>query len=239
MSDRAGVLTQLARVLAQSQGTQSLPLRLCHACIDILEVRGGAITLAYTAPERVTLCATDETASRLEDLQDVLGQGPGLDAYRSGRLVTADLTGPTSDSWPIFADAAFRAVGAVLISAVPIRPDTNVLGVLTVYQPPSPAAASRDLDVAQFLADAVGAALLRDPASQSELSEGPWATRMEIHQATGMVIGQLSVTANDALALLRAHAFAEAASLAEIAKQVIQRRLDFAQIDLGDRSAPS
>ncbi len=32
-------------------------------------------SLAFTRPERVILCATDDTAARLEDLQDVLGEG--------------------------------------------------------------------------------------------------------------------------------------------------------------------
>jgi len=229
MTDQAGVLAQLARVFARVRGTDSLPMGLCHACADMLEVRGGAITLAYTTPERVTLCATDHTATRLEDLQDVLGQGPGLDAYLTGRPVTAYLGGKTAQRWPMFSNAALQEVGAVVMYALPIRPHTSVLGVLTLYHL-EPAPPPRDLGVAQFLADAVGTALLHDPASQIELSEGPWAARMEIHQATGMVIGQLRINAGDALALLRAHAFAEGASLITIARDVLGRRIDFARL---------
>ena len=42
-----------------------------------------------------------------------------------------------------------------------------------------------------------------------------------------MVIAQLGVEADDALALLRAHAFANASSLLEVAADVVERRLNF------------
>ena len=52
----------------------------------LLECDGGAITLAYTLVERVTLCATDDTALIIEETQDVVGQGPGHDAFSTGHL---------------------------------------------------------------------------------------------------------------------------------------------------------
>ena len=38
---------------------------------------------------------------------------------------------------------------------------------------------------------------------------GAWSSRAGIHQATGMVIAQLGISPDDALAVLRAHAYAE------------------------------
>ncbi|MEU0094833.1 ANTAR domain-containing protein [Kribbella sp. NPDC006257] len=52
-----------------------------------------------------------------------------------------------------------------------------------------------------------------------------WSARAEVHQATGMVVAQLHMPANDALAILRAHAYDT--TLAEIAHQVVIRQLDF------------
>lgn len=51
--------------------------------------------------------------------------------------------------------------------------------------------------------------------------------RAEIHQATGMVIAQLALTAVDALARLRAHAFASNRRLDDVAHDVIEQRLVF------------
>jgi hypothetical protein len=203
-------------------------MRLCQACAEILDADGGAITLAYTASERVTLCTTDELAARLEDLQDVLGQGPGPDAYTSGDIVVATLNGEDpAGPWLMLEDSAQAALGVVpTMYAFPIRPENDVLGVLTLYQV-SPRPLAQDLSSAQFLADALGAALLRDPDSQTELAPGPWATRAQVHQATGIVVAQLKIGPDDALALLRAHAYAHDTTLDGIATEVLQRRLDF------------
>ncbi|WP_246486320.1 ANTAR domain-containing protein [Kribbella qitaiheensis] len=87
-------------------------------------------------------------------------------------------------------------------------------------------------DTAQFLANSVGVALLRDP-SQGDGVEGAgaWSSRSRIHQATGMVIAQLRLSADDALAILRAHAYANDTNLADIADQVVGRRLHFLEGD--------
>gem|GEM_PF-5575311 len=51
-------------------------------------------------PMWVSDCATDEIAARLEDLQDVLGEEPGADAYTTGRMVRAALDERASRRWP-------------------------------------------------------------------------------------------------------------------------------------------
>ncbi len=232
MTDKAEVLARLARELAVRDRQLPLPLRLCHACADILDTDGGAITLAYTHSERVTLCATDATAARLEDLQEILGQGPGADAFTSGEAVIATLDQQDPEGrWAMFVDAAHAALGfAATMFALPIRPETEVLGVLTLYQV-TPRPLAQDTSAAQFLADALGAALIRDPDSQTELSPGPWGARAQIHQATGMVVAQLKFSLDDALALLRAHAFALDTTLEAVAAEVVSRRLDFSDTD--------
>lgn len=83
---------------------------------------------------------------------------------------------------------------------------------MTLYSAPSRVLAEEDV-VAQLLSDSVGVALLRDEASTSVEGPSSWASRATVHQATGMVIAQLGVSAEDALAVLRAHAFAGDRSL--------------------------
>lgn len=227
---KAAVLAQLARVVASEGSSRPLPLRLCQASTSILGADGAALTLSYTDPARLTVCATDDIAARLEDLQDVLGEGPGPDAYRTGRMVRTALDTDAPKWWPDFATAALSAVGPATISALPIRPGLDVLGVLTVYQLPA-RPLEREPTVAQFLADAVGAALLRDGGLTEDGGSSPWSARAHVDQATGMIVAQLGVSPEDAVALLRAHAYADGASMAEIAMEVIERRLDFSLRD--------
>ena len=141
-------------------------------------------------------------------------------------MVRAALGERAARRWPAFAAAAQAEVGAAAISAIPIQPGIDVLGVLTLYQLPARPLA-KEPTVAQFVADTLGAALLRDGGLQEDLGNGPWSAQAQVHQAAGMVIAQLGVSPEDALALLKAHAYADGSSMAVVARSVVERRLDF------------
>jgi len=53
--------------------------------------------------------------------------------------------------------------------------------------------------------------------------------QVEIHPATGMVVAQLQISATDALARLRAHAFVHQRLLIDVCRDVVARRLVFTQ----------
>ena len=230
MDERSGILANLSRVIATHGTGKPLMSRLCQASVALLQVDGCALTLAYNEPQRVTLCATDPTAEELEDLQDVLSEGPGPDAYETGRPVVVEMGGDDVERWPLFAESARRTIERGSIYAFPIHPGNEVLGVLTFYQQVT-RPLGRTMTISQFLADAIGAAILREPDLDSELAEQSWSSRARVHQATGMVVAQLGITVDDALALLRAHAYAHDEHLVEIAEDVVGRRLDFRVTD--------
>lgn len=84
---------------------------------------------------------------------------------------------------------------------------------------------------AMYLCDAVGSALLHDPGAHGGGQPGQaWSNRAQVHQATGMVVAELGVTVDDALALLRAHAFSADTDLEEIADRVVGRELRFSEV---------
>ena len=194
----------------------------------MLHVAGVSITIEAATPNRVTLAVTDQISAELEQLQDVLQQGPCWDAYVFGAAQTTGLTESDDARWPQFCPAARSAVGPRTVFGLPMRPQGQVLGVISVHQPARDRELSGGLEAALFLADAIGAALLLDPHQYDPHGRfGPWSSRASVHQATGMVVAQLRVSADDALAILRAHAYADDTTLDEIAAQVIERRLDF------------
>ena len=53
--------------------------------------------------------------------------------------------------------------------------------------------------------------------------------RAEIHQATGIVLAQLGVSAPQALARMRGYAFVEQRLLIDVARDVVSRRLQFTE----------
>ena len=234
MEDRATLMSNLARAMARQDPSASLAGRLCSSAVALLGGEGASITLTYSGHERVTLCSSDDTAARLADLQEVFGQGPSWEAFESGEAqLWLSRDASSEQQWPALAHEVRAGLGSLGISALPIRPDHDVLGVLTCHYATG-TALLLDQGNAQFLADAIGAALLRDPETTAADASGPWTARAQIHQATGMVVAQLHVGLEDAVALLRAHAFAADRTLADIAESVVDRALDFREHDTTD-----
>lgn len=230
MTDVNQLLAGLAQNLAIG-AAQGLPLpdRLCRAASSALGCDGGAITLAYTHVERVTLSTTDEVALMLEQIQDVVGQGPGPDAFTGGVYCRYDLlpTAGKDPRWPLLESESLTALAPLVVHAIPMGGGGKepVVGVLTLHQ----LGRDRDIDVsgALVVARVVMAALVGDAHSMCDTSEGPWSERAQVHQATGMVVAQLGLPEADVLALLRAHAFSHDQSLARTARSVIERQLEF------------
>jgi hypothetical protein len=232
--DRPQVLLRLVHSLARLDALDPLPHRLCRAVVDVSSARDGAMSLGVTATERTLLCASSEYAARFEDAQDLAQEGPALEVLSSGLAVVSHDGVETRRRWPGLVGALGDEEGA-LVRSLPMRPGSSLVGVMTVHHVPSSAAPSFDVSDLQFLADAVGAALVGDQTAQHDPSR-MWSERDRISQATGMVVVQLALGPDDALAVLRAHAFAQAVSLAEISRRVIARELDF-RTGLGEGGA--
>ncbi|MCA5893998.1 GAF and ANTAR domain-containing protein [Isoptericola sp. NEAU-Y5] len=211
------LLSLLARSLAKVDTDRPLAMRLCEACVDILRAQGGALTVSAVPGERLAV-STPGAFEQLEPLQEVLGEGPVHQAMSEDRLVVMHVDGVTDD-YPVFSQLAGTVGGQVMLYAVPMRAGGRVVGVFSLYVTADPQ--DRSSEDLQFLADAVGASLLGDADSLD------WSERAQIHQATGMVTAQLRVPPEDALAVLRAHAFARSTSLLSVALDVLERRLTF------------
>jgi len=77
-------------------------MRLCRAATHLLRLDGGAITVGWATPARATICATDPVAARLNDLQEVVGDGPSYEADRT-QMTTEASANAIRRRWPLFA----------------------------------------------------------------------------------------------------------------------------------------
>ena len=238
MADDRSLLARLTQILAVRPDPAPLADRLLAALVHTLDMDGGAITLGFAPTQRTTLCVTDERADLIEDLQDVLREGPGLDAYRTAASVVLDRSEQQA-RWPMLMQGLHSHLPRARLAAIPMRPESDVLGVIDVYQTEE-RVLGFEIGEAQLLVNAVGVAVI----GHVEGDEGPdvadavWAVRDQISQATGMVVAQLQLRPDDALALLRAHAFAHSVSLADVAALVLRRQLDFRK-DEDDQGRPT
>jgi len=218
------VLFQLTRALAATTAGLSMPTRLCAAFADVAGVDGAALSMAYAPAERSVLSATDELAELIEDAEEVLREGPSIEACRLRRAVVSD-EDDIGTRWPLLAEHfGARAMNPRLL-AFPMMPHSELIGVLSAYQLIGRPLPLRTEET-QFLADAIGVALLGDLAPDSYLDER-WSIRDVISQATGMVVAQLALSPSDAMAVLRAHAFAEGVTVSDVSRRIVDRSLTF------------
>ncbi|CUR58835.1 putative ANTAR domain protein [metagenome] len=234
LAERGRLLSELAATLATLPTERAQTWRLGEAMRLMLGADGVAITLEYLSDNRVTLCASDEVATALESVQEVLGQGPGFAAAMDDVLVVADLDGDADQRWPMLAQALESRYGPLRVYAVPVHAHGGMRGVATLHIGRQRWLSEPD-DRVTFLVNAVGAALVADAAEHPEghLQSGEgWSSRSLVHQATGMVMAQVRVTPEDALALLRGHAYALATDVDDVARRVVGRSVNFSNFDV-------
>jgi hypothetical protein len=213
--------------------------RICQACVAGLDVDGAVISVLTATVSRETLWATDPTAELLEELQFTLNEGACMEAAVTGTpVLVADLHRSTNArSWPIFAAAVAEQTDVRALFAFPLQWGTANLGVLDLYRTTSGALSTAQRRDAISASEAAALMLLgvrTDPGHTDADGEGggSWldhahSSRAEIHQATGIVLAQLGVNPEVALARMRGYAFAEQRLLIDVARDVVSRRLKF------------
>ncbi len=201
--------------------------------VDLFDVTGASIATLGPLLGSETLAATDAVAARLDEVQFDLGEGPCWDAMRTAHPVAARDVRESYSRWPAFADAVSKDRVRSLV-ALPLRVGPLEIGAVDMYS-----AEESELDPvrtrqAGALAEAVGQQVLRAAiAGSAEAAESAAPnvfSRRVIHQATGMVLAQLDLAPADAVLVLRGHAFASGLPLIEVARQVVERTLDFSTL---------
>ncbi len=231
MLELGAVTRALLTIARDTKDERVLAAEICRACVEGLDIDGAAISLLTADPLRETVFASDATADLLEDLQFSLGEGACMDAAVSRRpVLVADMNDPVQTvRWPVYAAAVVEQVGVRAVFALPLQWGAIDVGVLDLYRRTPGALSATQIRDALNAADAATLILLglRSVSGAEQSWDLSWGGRAEIHQATGMVVAQLGISAADALARLRAHAFAEQRLLGEVARDVVARRLRF------------
>jgi hypothetical protein len=139
-------------------------------------------------------------------LQMELGEGPCLQAHASGI--------------------------PVLLFSLPLTAGPGGIGTFDLCRDRPGMLSDEHLADALVAADIVRDAVLYQPYAAggpglAELLDTGGPDRIVIHQATGMIAAQLDDTVANALARLRAVAFADGRPVYDIAQDVVQRRVRF------------
>jgi len=204
--------------------------RLCGVCAGIVGVNGAGVMLMSGDIPRGSLCTTDEVSQLIEELQYTLGEGPCVDAYQQDKVVAEpDLADPVTRRWPAFTPPALQA-GVRAIFGFPLRVGTVHLGALNLYRDlPGPLTGDQHADAlvvadvaARWVLEAQAGAPVDMVAEELEVSAD---FHFAVHNAAGIVSVQEGISVTEALIRLRAFAFSSDRLLADVAQDVISRRL--------------
>ena len=211
---------------------------VCAVAVSSAQVSGAWVVAASSRGPDFVMCVTDQVSEQLAELQQMLGEGPCHDVLAAAApVLAADLQDQESSRrWPAFAPEA-RRIGASAVFAFPLVIGAIQAGVIGLYRSSPGPLSSLQLGDCLLLADTATVLLLDgvDGNGTSAASgDGTWpgwqspdlaVHRVEIDQATGMLTVQLGVTAGEAFARLRAYAYAQDRRLADVAGDIVARRL--------------
>ncbi|WP_218920599.1 GAF and ANTAR domain-containing protein [Lentzea guizhouensis] len=204
----------------QASNPDALP-RFVRTCMDPLQMDGAFVSLIDGPRFQTSLYASD-VAAHIESVQFSLGEGPCFEAFATCSPVLApDLAHASAPGWSAFAAAmAGRPIGAIF--AFPLRADAIGIGVIGFYCRRARPFSDDELAIALEVADLMTVVLLGPQLGSGDSSRGVLAPdHAQLHKATGMLVATVGVSAAEAVARLRGHAFVVSRSVDEVAQAIV------------------
>lgn len=185
----------------------------------------ASVALTLTDPDhgQLSVASSDEPSRAAQDLEFVLGEGPAHDASVGGCLISA--AGRAIESrWPAYGPA-LTSLGIHEVLTAPLRTEGSCIGALAAFDPGDGPVAAETLTV---IADALTRTVLLGPDADPELYEDA-DHRDCVQQAAGILSVQAGRRVQDALAMIKARAFADGQPPDAIAVQILRGTLKLAQ----------
>jgi hypothetical protein len=242
MNDAAGrFLDALQDLAPEEDGPEMVPSRLARAFAQAVGVDGAALSIHEGAGLRTPIGASDRTTAHAEQLQFTTGDGPCLRAHDTGRAIVFDID-DIERNWPVLHTALLGETPFRAVYSLPLAPPLGPTVIVDLY--------TRELETLSSMArDDVEAALLVlteelvRSSGAAPVDEGArwWDSpdarrRSRVWQATGVAAVALGLDVVDTLTVLRAHAFATGRVVDDVADDIVEGRLDPAELRDPDRA---
>jgi len=231
MAARRSSAAQTISEAARHAKADELPHALCLAVCQALTVDGVALSLFTDTPSRQLLCASNDTALRLEEIQFTVAEGPCMTAASEGVPAVASSVRQRVTPWPFFGATVVEQLPEVgTVCAFPLRIVDQTLGSMEVFTRADDGLDASSMRTGAQVADAVARALLPAHGDLYDDSVFPqWqptdvvrAHWSSTHQAIGIVAARHDMSIDCALATMRAEALRTGQTLAEITAAVLK-----------------
>ncbi|MDQ3416833.1 MAG: GAF domain-containing protein [Actinomycetota bacterium] len=147
----AMVLQEFTRTLVTDFPIGGILDQLVYRVVELLPVSSAGVTLISPGRDPHYVAASDPSARRYEELQTEIGEGPCVEACRTGTSVAPQDLDQTL-GYPMFVPAALDA-GLRAVFAFPLCHQERRLGALDLYRKSPGRLDSWEMQTAQTLAD--------------------------------------------------------------------------------------
>jgi transcriptional regulator with GAF, ATPase, and Fis domain len=223
-------LVALADSLVAGFDLVDLADQLVHSCVEFLPVRDAGIMIDDQRGTLRVLASTSEETRLLELLELQNNEGPCLEAFDTGVTVTAPDIHAPEGRWPSFEAEAGR-LGIIGAYAVPMQLKERTIGALNLFCAEPVRLDDEQLRVAHAMSTMATLGILnhwtvRRQEVLAEQLQHALNSRIVIEQAKGVVAERSQVDMATAFEMLRSFARRSRRSLAAVASEVSQGRLD-------------
>jgi len=224
-----GAFVTLADTLVAGYDVVDLLQTLIESSAQLLDASAAGLMLADDNGELSVVAATSEESRLVEMMQLSSGNGPCLEAFATGQVVTVGDIGVEASRWPEFAAEAL-AQGFLSIHAVPMRLRGSVIGTLNLFRSEVGTLDESDAAAARGLADVATIGILQERAIREsqvarEQLQNALDSRVVIEQAKGVIAQTRGLDMDSAFSELRRHSRSSGQNLRDVAAQVVNRTL--------------
>jgi hypothetical protein len=216
-----------------------LPARLAQAVVNVLPIAGAGISIFGDSMAEVPVGASDDTAAYAERLHFSTADAPQLSADRRALVFASETV--LADRWPQFYSWLSTRTPYHAIAVVPLHTRWADVGALNIYCHHSQDLLNLEPVDLQALSERITTTLLITESPDADALP-PWlsarsaATRRQVFVAMGMLGQAIDIPLDDALALLRAHAYASGRTVDEVAAELISARIPVELLQLDSNS---
>lgn len=215
-------------VLSELDRSANPPQAFCDAVAGSFPVTGAAVSTLGGMLGSETLAASDTVAARLDELQFDLGEGPCWDAVSTGHpILQPDMRESGLRRWPSLSGALLKEPVASVF-AFPLVVGPLRFGAIDLYSAEPVTLNDAETSRVSAMAHVVSKHVLRralDGIGAQAEDPGNAFSRRLIHQASGVVLAQIGISADDARLVIQGHAFARGQSMMEVAQAIIAGEL--------------
>ena len=216
---------QLADTLVIDYDIVEVLQALIERCARIFDATDGGILLPDADGSLAVVATTSERSHVISLLQLRASEGPCVDAFVTGQLVTVENIASTYARWPNFATGA-ADLGYLSMHAIPLRLRGETIGSLNLFRDVVGRLGPDDAAAAQALADVATIGILQHRAVRQadnarDQLQHALNSRVLIEQAKGVLSQTDGIEIAEAFERMRTRARTTGTRLSVIAEQVI------------------